>query len=336
MAYNVVVSARLGPYESLADLLASAGCAVSRLPVEAQHWTPELMARFCPGADAYVGMFNGIRIPAKVLEASPRLKVVTSPIIGTEHIDVARASELGIVVAHGAAAENFVGMAEASVMLIAALRKRLLAKMRTLADGVWRPAPLGGMVHGSTVGLVGFGNIGRTVARMLAPWGCRILVADPYVQAEAVRDHGAELVPLDTLLAESDTTVVLVTLTPETHHLIDAAAIATMKAGASLINVGRGGCVDEAALLAALESGRLSGAAIDTWETEPLPADHPLRGHPAVIGTGHVVGHSEELYARMPGVALENTMRALRGETPLHVRNPEVLPRWRERLAALA
>ena len=336
MSYNVVVSARLGPYESLAGLLASAGCAVRRLPVEAHQWTPDLIARFCPDADAYVGMFNGIRIPAEVLEASPGLKVVTSPIIGTEHIDVAKATELGVVVAHGAAAENFIGMAEAAVMLIAALRKQLLPKMRTLAEGTWRPTPLGGMVSGSTVGLIGFGNIGRTVARMLAPWNCRMLVADPYVKADVVQGHGAALVSMDTLLAESDTVVVMVTLSKETYHLVDAAAIAKMKAGASLINIGRGGCVDEAALLAALESGRLSGAGIDTWETEPLPADDPLLRHPRVIGTGHAVGHSEELYAKMPGVALENTMRALRGETPLHVRNPEVLERWRTRMAALA
>ncbi len=89
-------------------------------------------------------------------------------------------------------------------------------------------------------------------------------------------------------------------------------------------------------MLAALDEGRLPGAAIDTWETEPLPADHPLRRHPKVIATGHVVGHSEELYARIPEVAAENILRGLRGLEPLHIRNPDALPAWHARMARLA
>ena len=93
--------------------------------------------------------------------------------------------------------------------------------------------------------------------------------------------------------------------------------------------------MDEAALLAALNEGRLSGAALDVWQTEPPARDDPLRCHPEVIGTGHAIGHSEELYARIPAVAAENVLLGLRGEQPMHVRNPEVLPAWRRRMAGL-
>jgi phosphoglycerate dehydrogenase-like enzyme len=108
-----------------------------------------------------------------------------------------------------------------------------------------------------------------------------------------------------------------------------------MKPGAYLINTARGACVDEAALLRALERGHLGGAAIDTWEQEPTPAANPLRTHPQVIATGHNIAHSAELYDALPPAVLENVTRALRGEPPLYVRNPEVLPRWRERLVRL-
>jgi len=121
-------------------------------------------------------------------------------------------------------------------------------------------------------------------------------------------------------------------LTGETRHFIGAKELALMKPGAYLINTSRGGVVDEDALVAALDH-HLGGAALDVWREEPCPPGDPLRTHPRVIATAHNVAHSEELYARLPGAAVENVTRALRGQEPLYVRNPEVLPRWRRRLA---
>jgi phosphoglycerate dehydrogenase-like enzyme len=108
-----------------------------------------------------------------------------------------------------------------------------------------------------------------------------------------------------------------------------------MKPSAYLINTSRGPCVDEEALIKALDDGRIAGAAIDTWEQEPTRGDNPLRAHPKIIATGHNVGHSEEVYAALGPAAAENMLRGLRGEPPLYTRNPEVLPRWRERLQRL-
>jgi phosphoglycerate dehydrogenase-like enzyme len=125
-----------------------------------------------------------------------------------------------------------------------------------------------------------------------------------------------------------------VVLTGETRHLIGAKQLALMKPGTYLINTSRGGVVDEDALVGALEN-HLGGAALDVWREEPCPPGHPLRTHPRVIPTAHNVAHSEELYARLPAAAVANVTRALRGEEPLYVRNPDVLPRWRERLARL-
>jgi D-3-phosphoglycerate dehydrogenase len=108
-----------------------------------------------------------------------------------------------------------------------------------------------------------------------------------------------------------------------------------MKPGSYLINTSRGSCVDEAALIRALDSGRLAGAGIDTWQEEPTNFENPLRNHPGVIATGHNIGHSTEVYAALGPAAIENITRGLRGEPPLYLRNPEVLPAWRARLERL-
>lgn len=336
MAYRIVTTATMGTHEGVLKALEAEGCIIERLPADAHEWSDELIAQYAPTADAYVGTWRGIGLPRKVLEASPRARVATSPIIGTENIDIQAASDLGIVVAHGAMAENFDGMAEAGAMLVAAMRKAMPQKVASMAAGEWKKGPSGQMISGSTVGLLGLGRIGQGVARRLQGWGCDLIAADPYVRPEIAAEVGVDLVSFDDLLTRSDVLLVLVTLTPETRHIINAEALSRMKPGASVINIGRGGCVDEAALIKALDSGHISGAAIDTWEEEPPAADHPLRRHPRVIATSHDVGHSAELYAAIPRVAAENTMAALRGEAPAYVRNPTVLPLWLERIAALA
>lgn len=334
MTYRIVTTATMATHESVLEGLVAAGCQIDRLPEGATIWTPDLIAQFAPTADAYVGTFRGVGLPRAVLEASPRVRVVTSPIIGVDHIDVGAATEQGVLVAHGAMPENFEGMAEAGVMLIAALRKALPQKLASMREGFWKAAPAGHLTAGSTIGLLGFGRIGRGVAQRLAGWNCEILAHDPYVDATKAAAHGATLTTFDELLSRSDVLLVLVTLTPETRHIIDAQALAKMKPGACLINIGRGGCVDEQALIQALDTGHISGAAIDTWEQEPPVADHPLRDHPHVIATSHDVGHSTELYDSIPRTAVANTLAALRGQVPGFVRNPEALPRWRERIEA--
>jgi len=220
-------------------------------------------------------------------------------------------------------------------MLAAAQIKRLPLKWNALRSGGYRVDDPGHMVMNSTIGLIGLGNIGRAVARRLQGWDANLIAADPYVDPKVAAELNVKLVDLDTLLQTADVVSIMVTLNDETRHLIGERELGLMKPGAYLINTSRGGAIDEPYLIEALNNGRLGGAAIDVWEQEPARADHPLRTHPNVIATAHNVGHSEEVYASLGPAAVENILRGLRGETPLYLRNPDVLPRWHERLQRL-
>jgi len=255
--------------------------------------------------------------------------------IGTEFIDVAACTARGVVVGFGAVPDNYLGVAEAVVMLATALMKELPAKHTAMRDGGWSVADAGRMVAGSTIGMIGLGNVGRALARRLAGWDCRIICHDPYVKQPDADAYGVELVDLDTLLRAADVVSVQATLTAETRHMIGARELGLMRRDAYLVNTARGPLVDEAALRRALDEGWIAGAALDVWEEEPTPADHPLRRHPRVIATGHNVGHPQRLYDAMVAAAADNVLRALRGEPPLYVRNPAVLPAWRGRVPAL-
>jgi D-3-phosphoglycerate dehydrogenase len=190
------------------------------------------------------------------------------------------------------------------------------------------------MVRGKTIGLIGMGRTARGVVERLAGWQVTIQSYDPYVRQEQA-PPGVTMVNLPTLLHTSDVVSVHVVLTDETRHMLGEAEFRSMRAAAYLINTARGPAIDELALYRVLKSGHLAGAAIDVFEQEPLPPDSPLRALPNVILTPHMVGHSQELMAAIPPTAAENVLRILRGEPPLYVRNPEVLPAWRQRLGAL-
>jgi phosphoglycerate dehydrogenase-like enzyme len=338
-APRVVIPPLFGRMDEMVPILEAGGCEVVRMPGPTASgrfdWTDELIHEFICGTDGLIGTFAGMRLDRPVIAAADRLRVVTSPIIGTEHIDVDACTAAGIVVAYGATPENTIGVAEAVVMSATALQHQLVAKTAATADGSWRVPFAGHLVHGATFGLIGFGSIAREVVNRLAGWGvATVLATDPHVADADIQAAGAEPVELDRLLASSDIVAVLVTLTDETRGMIGTNELDIMKPGAHIINAARGGLIDEAALLAALD-GDLGGAAIDTWEAEGPETDSPLRRHPKVIATGHNVAHTEELYERHPPAAAENTLRALRGQEPRYVRNPEVLPAWRQRTARL-
>jgi phosphoglycerate dehydrogenase-like enzyme len=339
MSLKVVIPQIMGRNEIIAQTLEAEGCEIIRLPAiepgSPSEWSGEEIERYFLDADAFVGVFAGRPISRKVLEAAKKLRVGASPIIGTETIDVEAATDLGIAIGYGAAPENLLGVAEANVMLTAACLKNLPGKWASVKGGSWRTDDPGHLVMNRTVGLVGLGNIGRATARRLQGWECEIIGADPYVKAEDAATFGVKLVELDELLRTADVVSLCITLTASTHHLIGERELALMRPDAYLINTSRGPCVDEAALIKALDEGRIAGAAIDTWEQEPTRAENPLRIHPKVIATGHNVGHSEEVYAALPVLAAENILKGLRGEDPTCFRNPEVRPRWHDRLRGL-
>jgi phosphoglycerate dehydrogenase-like enzyme len=300
-----------------------------------QEFTDQQKDEYFSDADAFVAALRD-QYSRDVLEACARLKIGCSPVIGTEQIDVEAATELGIVIGYGAVPENFDGVAEAIVMLSAALLKQLPSKWDAVKRGEWAVPDVGRMVAKRTIGMIGVGNIGRGVARRLVGWDTQLIAYDPYLTQTDVDEFGVTLVDLATLMRESDVVSVQVTLTSETRGMISEGELELMRPTSYIINTSRGPVIDEAALLGALDAGTIAGAAIDVWEQEPTPVDNPLRTHPKVIATGHKIGHSVECYEALSVAAVENTLRGLRGEEPLYVRNPKVLPAWRERLARLS
>ncbi|MEW1860496.1 MULTISPECIES: 2-hydroxyacid dehydrogenase [unclassified Streptomyces] len=251
----------------------------------------------------------------------------------TASCDLNAATAHGVLVANGATPQNMESMAESTVMLMSALMLELPAKQAQLARSLARPAPYeqtGRMLAGSTVGLLGYGRIAREVVARLRGWRVgRILVAtrrpEHYAGTEDAAD--VEFTDVDTLLGRSDVVSLHLPLTATTRGLIGADELARMKPGAVLLNTARGGLVDEAALARALTSGRLRGAAIDTFAVEPVPADHPLRRLDNVILTEHIVGHTRELFDSLAPTAIRNVTALLDGRPPQYLANPGVLRR---------
>ncbi|MDR5836055.1 NAD(P)-dependent oxidoreductase [Caballeronia sp. LZ034LL] len=298
-------------------------------------------------ADVDVAVFSSrSRCPRALIDAAPRLRGIVAPTVGTETIDVAAASARGVLVGHGATQENVVSMAEATVMLMLSMLYRpdhtqqVLRGERQRPDGKTRPR-WARTLAGRTVGLVGFGRIGRAVAARLQPFGATILAARRSHAPDAPDAPYApyapcvEFVPLDVLLERSDVVSLHADARAGEPPLIDAAALARLKPGAIMINTARGSLIDEKALHRALLDGPLGAAALDTFAVEPLPADSPLRQLDNVWLTPHLVGHTEEMFASFLPVALDNVLRLIAGDPPSMCRNPEASTAFYARLATL-
>jgi len=324
----------------VAEKLALAGHRVLRGPeVTAgvkQTFPPEAYAEYFADTDVIVVTSRNV-CSREVMLASPKLRAVMTPTIGVDAVDLDAASELGIIVGHGALPELFLSVAESTVLAFAALFYRLKETEQLLRADLPRPwVSRARMMRGKTIGLIGFGRIGRAVAERLQNWEVNLQTYDPYVTASSLPSTVAP-VDLATLLKTSDLVSLHVTLSKETHHMIGEAEIRTMKPGSFLVNMSRGGLVDEDAVYRACKDGHLGGAALDVFETEPLPLASPLREiEDNVFLTPHFLSHAIETNEAMPGALLENIRRVLAGEPPLYTKNPGDIPKWKERLARLA
>jgi phosphoglycerate dehydrogenase-like enzyme len=331
-----VTGDRLG--DQLTALLAEAGCQVVRgpqpRPPALTIFPKEEWPQWFSETDVMVVSPRDV-CSREVMLAAPRLRAVVSTVIGVDTIDLDAASDMGLIVGHGAIPENFLGVSEATVMLIAALLLDLPGKSQLLRSNAPRPPHMKArMVRGKTIGLIGMGRTARGVVERLAGWDVRLQAHDPYIAQEAA-PAGVRMVDLPTLLRTSDVVSVHVTLTSETRHMLGTAELRLMQPHAYLVNTARGGAIDEQALYRVLRDGVIAGAALDVFEEEPLALENPLRTLDNVILTPHMIGHSRELMAALAPAAAENVLRVLRGEPPVYVKNPEVLPAWRQRLAAL-
>jgi D-3-phosphoglycerate dehydrogenase len=272
-------------------------------------------------ADGFIAGLD--QIDASVIEAGGRLKVIARYGVGVDRVDVRAATRRGIVVTNTPGA-NSAAVAELAIALMLALGRDLCRADRATRRGKW-PRSMGVGLRGKTVGLVGFGAIGREVAVRLKGFGCRILAADPYVIPEAIEGAGAKPVSIDALLAAADFVSLHVAVTSSTEGMVDASFLGKMKPGAFLVNTARGELIDEPALADALHSGRMRGAALDCFRTEPPPSGHPLLQLPQVLATPHMAAHTDEAANAMGWMSLEACLAVLRGEQPPHVVNPDVL-----------
>lgn len=300
-------------------------------------YTEEELIELLSGADAVI-LSPRDRITRRVFEASPDLRIVARPIIGVDGIDIDAANELGALVVNSPAPENYLGVAEATIGLILALVKRLNANQYRLRENRWKHySSFGTLLAGQKVGIVGLGAIGMNVARRLSSWEVRLIATDPKVEESVARAVGARLVDLDTLLSEADVATIHVTLNEHTRHLISETELRKMKQSAYLVNTSRGGVIDESALARALQEEWISGAALDVFEQEPLPQDSPLRrlSPERLILTPHSIGNNLALQRTGMLMAVENVLRALRGELPTNVRNPLAVERWNDRFSSV-
>jgi phosphoglycerate dehydrogenase-like enzyme len=268
-------------------------------------------------AEADFALWWDVPVTAGIIGAAPRIRLFHKWGVGVDNIDMAACRARGIRIAR-TTGSNAVPVAEYTVGLMIALGRRIpQAHASTRAGGwekneVWRHSIL---LSGKTVGIVGLGAIGKGVARRLSGFDCRVLYHNRNrLPAEQEAALGVEYRGLDALLAESDVVSLNCPLTPETKGMIDAAALARMKRGALLVNVARGGVVVEADLAASLREGHLAGAAVDVFEQEPPPRDHPLLSLDNVIVTPHTASTARENSRRSIGHWLGNMRRVARGE----------------------
>jgi len=291
-----------------------------RYSPEKRPLTAPEVASLVKGIDGWIAGLD--EIDASVIAAADRLKVIARYGVGFDRVDVAAATQRGIVVTNTPGA-NSAAVAELTIGLMLALARRICQANQAVRSGQW-PRISGVGLAGKTVGLVGFGSIGREVACRLSAFGCRVLVADPYVSAEVVSGCGAGPMSLDELLPVSDFVCLHAAATRVTTGMVNDSFLRKMKPGAFLVNTARGELIDEAALGHAIESGRLGGAALDCFRKEPPGADHPLLRLPQVIVTPHTGAHTDEAVNAMGRMALDACLAVLRGERPAHVINPGV------------
>ncbi len=245
-----------------------------------------------PEADAWL-LRSGTQVTGDLLALGTNLKAVGRAGVGIDNIDLDAATRRGILVMNTPGG-NAVSVAEHALGLLLALARKIPAATASMDSGKWEKKLFGGTeLRGKTLGLVGLGRIGQEVARRAQAFEMRVTAHDPFVAEQLGRDLSVELLPLEELLARADYLSLHVGLTPETENLLNTERLALCKQGIRIVNTARGELVDEAALLAALESGQVAGAALDVFATEP-PKDSPLLAHANVIATPHIGGSSAE------------------------------------------
>lgn len=265
---------------------------------------------------------------AEVFDAAPELRLVCVGRGGPVNVDLKAATAAGVIVSF-APGRNAQAAAEFALGLILATARRIASSDAELHRGVWRGdyytyESAGIEIAGSTTGLVGYGAIGRIVARALLALGATVIAADPYADQDAIRADGVEAVDIDELVQRSSIISLHARLTDESRHIIDERRLGMMPSGTILVNSARGGLLDYGPLPALLESGRLGALALDVYDVEPPPADWPLLRSPNVVLTSHLGGATKETALRASAIIADEIHRFLSNGRPQFIANPEV------------
>jgi len=317
------------------------GDAVERLrqATNVRVWTEELppprdvLLREAAVADGLLTLLTD-RIDAELMDTAPRLRVVSNMAVGYDNIDVAEATRRAILVTNtpGILTET---TADFAFALLMAAARRVVEADRYTHQGRWKTwgpqVLLGQDVYAACLGIVGLGGVGLEVAKRARGFGMRILYHDHRRRPREERRYGLVHTELDQLLREADFVSLHVPLTSETHHLIGERELSLMKPTAILVNTARGPIVDQRALYRFLKERRITAAALDVTEVEPIPMDDPLLTLDNVIIAPHIASASVSTRTRMASVAADNLLAALRGEVPPNCVNRQALRRWRRK-----
>lgn len=335
--HRILIADPLDP--SGLEILRAAGAEVHELTTEERLRLAEVIADY----DALV-VRSMTKVDAELLAAGRRLKVVGRAGIGVDNVDVPAATARGILVVNAPTA-NLLSATEHTFALLLAVARRVPAADASIKGGAWdRKTFLGTELQGKTLGVIGFGRIGQRVALRAQAFEMSVLAYDPFLDAQVARRLDVEPVALEDLLRRSDVVTLHTPMTEQTRNLLSAERLALMKPDALLVNCGRGGLIDEAALLAALEAGRLGGAGLDVFAQEP-PTDFTLVRHPRVVATPHLGAQTREAQERISTETAHMLIAALEGSTAVTAVNLPFTPtgsrgepflRLGEQLGALA
>ncbi|TVR47472.1 MAG: phosphoglycerate dehydrogenase [Puniceicoccaceae bacterium] len=280
--------------------------------IEAYGSPPEKVLELAAGVDAII-VRSETRITREVIEAAPHLKAIGRAGVGVDNIDVEAATERGVVVMN-APGGNTIATAELTFTHLLCAARPIVQATASMREGKWdRKAFSGNELCNKTLGILGLGRIGGEVARRALAFGMRVLAYDPYLAPSRAKALQVECVDFEAILRDADFITVHMPLTEGTRNLINASSLAKMKDGVRIINCARGGLIDEKALSAAVESGKVAAAGLDVYEAEPLPADHALRGLPQVVLTPHLGASTKEAQESVGLEIADAVIQAVRG-----------------------
>ncbi|NDJ60425.1 MAG: phosphoglycerate dehydrogenase [Chloroflexi bacterium] len=319
MAYQVLIPDNV--HETALTILAEAGGIDYHAPGKIPR--DELLSAV-PSADALI-IRSGSKIDAEVFAAAANLKAIARAGVGVDNVDLAEATARGVRVMNTPNG-NTIATAEHTFGLMLALARHIPQAHRSLSEGKWdRKSFMGTELRGKTLGVIGFGRIGRAVAVRALAFEMQVLAYDPYIPAEAMAEIGVRSATLDELYAAADFITLHTLLTDETREMINAATIGQMKSSVRIIDAARGALVNEADLADAIKSGRVAGAALDVYQQEPPEPDNPLIGLPGVVHTPHLAASTDDAQVAVAVEAAQLVVAALLTGEYRNVVNPEVL-----------